>query len=140
MEHVENPTAFDDAGYKGGILKIVVAVLVFTGVFGITLLIYFPHSSWGKQEANLRLASGHLPILEERLRRLPGADQVKASRYTGVGGSISVDGNVPDERTAEAVVREVLATAPPVPVTFHLIFDQTNILQKIVQATPSSNK
>ena len=133
MEHGQNPASFDDAGWKRGILKIIVTVMVFVGVFALTMVIYFPHSVMGKQEANLRLASRHLPILEERLRHMDGAARVKVGRYTGLGGSISVDGDVPDQPAAEAVVREIMATHPPVPVTFNLTFAETNILRRIVQ-------
>ena len=138
MECAEKPGSFEDAGWKRGLFNMVVAAAVFAGVFGLTLLIYFPHSSWGRQERNLRLASKHLPVLKERLQHLQGVDRVNVGRYTGLGGSISVDGNVPDQRTAEAVVRAIVDTSPPVPVSFNLTFNQTNILRKIVQPTSSS--
>ena len=68
MECVKEPTAFAHSGWKSGTLKIIVAIVGFVAVFALTLIIYLPHSPLGKQEANLRLASLHVPIIESRLR------------------------------------------------------------------------
>jgi hypothetical protein len=121
------------------IVKIVAAIAVFAVVFAVTWFVYFPHSPWGKQEANLKLASQHRPLVEQRLRRMPGTELVKVGRFTGLGGSMSVYGEVADQQTAEAVIREVMATVPPVTVDFHLTVGRTDKIERVVEPDGAAN-
>jgi hypothetical protein len=114
-------------------VKIRIAIVVFVGVFALTWFVYYPHSPLGKQMANLRLAEKHQPQAEMSLRQTTGADKVRVGVYTGLGGSLSVSGDVSDEQTAEAVVRAVLASGPPVTVQFLLTVGETNIFREIVE-------
>src|SRR5258706_16156691 len=99
-----------------GVFKLAAVVVVFLCVFSITWFVYFPHSPLGRQEANLKLAENHLLIARDRLRQVKGAEKVKVGVYNGLDGSLSVFGDVESERTVEAVMSEILATAPPVTV------------------------
>ena len=65
------------------IYKIGAALVVLIGTFAITWFVYFPHSPWGKQEANLKLAHLHEPVLVEKLRHTEGAEQAM-SQYIPV--------------------------------------------------------
>jgi len=116
-----------------GVLKVLAALLVFACIFALTWWVYFPHSPLGKQLANLKLAHAHAPIAEGKLRSLRGPEEVKVGAYTGLGGSLAVSGEVPDEQTAERVMAEVLATRPPVTVRFELSLGETNSMWKVVQ-------
>ena len=85
------------------------------------------------------MAEESLPRVQESLRRMTGTDKVRAGVYTGLGGSLSISGDVADEQTAEAVIRAVLASNPPVTVQFLLRAGETNIVQKIVQQDSAAN-
>jgi hypothetical protein len=121
------------------IYKIVAALVVLVGTFTITWFVYFPHSPWGKQEANLKLAHVHEPIVVEKLRHTEGAEQVNVGVYTGLGGALGIGGKVKDSETAERVVADVMATMPPVPVDFNISISDTDMLQRVVQPNASVN-
>ena len=121
------------------VVKTGVAVTVFVSVFALTWFFYFPHSPWGKQKANLKRAEELRPMVEQRVRQLAGTDRVKVGVYTGLNGSLSVSGHVANEQIAEVVIREVLATKPPITVQFDLIIGGTDVIQKIVQPDITSN-
>jgi hypothetical protein len=113
--------------------KIAVALLVFIGTFTLTWFVYFPHSPWGKQKANLKLAHRHESVVAEKLRHTEGAEHVNVGAYTGLGGALAVGGKVKDSETAERVVKDVMATSPPVPVDFNISISDTDLLQRIIQ-------
>ncbi|MGN6552652.1 MAG: hypothetical protein ACTHLW_02820 [Verrucomicrobiota bacterium] len=113
-------------------VKIGVAIFVLVGVFALTWFVYYPHSPLGKQETNLKLAEKHQPKVETSLRQLTGADRIRVGVYTGLGGSLSVSGDVADDQTAERVISAVLASGPPVTVQFLLTVGETNIIRKVV--------
>src|SRR6187431_369507 len=115
------------------LVKIGVAIVVLVGVFALTWFVYYPHSPLGKQMANLRLAEVHQPKVETSLRKLTGADRVRVGVHTGMGGSLSVSGDVADEQTAEVVISAVLASSPPVTIQFLLTAGETNIIRKVVE-------
>ncbi|MFN7141107.1 MAG: hypothetical protein ACK4UN_17395 [Limisphaerales bacterium] len=73
------------------------------------------------------------------MRQIPGAELVRVDRFTGLGGSLKVHGEVPNEQTAEVVIREVIVTAPPVTVDFTLIAARTNTVWRIVEPTTEGN-
>ena len=129
--------SFDDS--MRAIIKTGAVITVFVAVFAVTWLFYFPHSPWGKQKANLKLADQHRPIVEQRLRQIPGADLVRVAHYTGLGGSLSVSGHVTNEQTAEVLITEVMGTAPPVTVDFNLIVGGTDSVQRIVEPNGAAN-
>lgn len=124
------------------IVKIGVAVAVFAGVFALTWFVYYPQSTLGKQNANLKLAEKLRPMVEQRVRQLEGADRVRVGIHTGWNGSLSVSGHVANEQIAEVMIREVLATKPPIAVRFEFIVRETDLINKIVQPdiTSSSGK
>jgi hypothetical protein len=70
---------------------------------------------------------------------MTGTDKVRAGVYTGLGGSLSVSGDVADEQTAKAVITAVQASSPPVTVRFLLRVGETNIVQKIVDPDGAAN-
>jgi hypothetical protein len=121
--------------------KIAAVITVFACVFALTWFVYFPRSPLGRQLANLKLAEKHRPVVEERLRTIPGANAVKCGAYTGFGGSLSIWGDVADDQTADAVMSGVLATIPPVTIDFSITVGGTNLVRKTVQlgATESNH-
>ncbi len=121
------------------IYKIVAALVVLVGTFTIAWLVYFPHSPWGKQEANLKLAHLHKPIVVEKLRHTEGAEQVNVGVYTGLGGALAIGGKVKDSETAERVVADVMAPTPRVPIDFNISISDTDMLQRVVQPNASAN-
>lgn len=124
-----------NAFVKGGVVGVVLV-----GVFVFTWFVYYPYSPLAKQEANLKLAEAHLPKVETSLRQVAGADRVRVGVHTGLGGSLSISGEVTDELTAEAVIEAVLASSPPVTAQFLLTVGETNILRKIVAQGASANR
>src|SRR5712671_2380260 len=120
-------------------VKVGAATVVLVGVFALTWFLYFPHSPLGRQEANLKLAEEYGPKVMKRLRQMTGTDKVRVGAYTGLGGSLSVSGDVADEQTAEAVITAVVASSPPVSVRFLLTIGGTNIVQKIVEPDGAAN-
>jgi hypothetical protein len=119
--------------------KFFAALVVLIASFIITWLVYFPHSPWGKQEANLKLAHLHEPVVVEKLRQTEGAQQVNVGVYTGLGGALGVGGKVRDAETAEKVVAVVMATKPPVPVDFNISISDTDTLQRVLQPSASAS-
>ena len=123
-------------------LKIGAIIAVFVGVFGITWVVYFPHSPLGKQNTNLKLATLHEPAVRSALRNLKGAERLQVGIYTGLDGSLAVTGKVQDNEMAQRVMAKVLATKPPVTIWFNLVVGETNVIQQIVQphATPNADQ
>lgn len=115
------------------VVKTGVAVAVFVSVFALTWFFYFPHSPWEKQKANLKRAEELRPKVEQRVRQLAGTDRVKVGVYTGLNGSLSVSGHVANEQIAEVVIREVLATKPPIAVRFEFIVRETESINRTFQ-------
>lgn len=124
-----------NAFVKGGVVGVVLV-----GVFAFTWFVYYPYSPLAKQEANLKLAEAHLPKVETSLRQVAGADRVRIGVHTGLGGALSISGEVADEQTAEAVIEAVLASSPPVTAQFLLTVGETNILRRIVAQGASANR
>jgi hypothetical protein len=122
------------------IVKIGVAVAVFVGVFALAWFVYYPQSPLGKQNANLKLAEKLRPMVEQRVQQLEGADHIRVGIDTGWNGSLSVSGHVANEHIAEVVIREVLATKPPIAVRFEFIVRETESINRTFQpedrATP----
>ncbi len=121
------------------IYKVLAALVVLTGSFAIAWFVYFPHSPWGKQEANLKLAHLHEPVVVEKLRHTEGAEQINVGVYTGLGGALGVGGKVKDSETAERVVAAAMATMPPVAIDFNISISDTDMLQRVVQPNASAN-
>jgi hypothetical protein len=122
------------------IYKFVAALIILLASFTVTWLVYFPHSPWGKQEANLKLAHLHEPVVIEKLRQTDGAQEVSVGVYTGLGGALGVVGKVKDVETAERVVAAVAGTMPPVPVDFNISISDTDMLQRVVQPNASASR
>lgn len=119
--------------------KIGVIIALFILVFTLTWVVYFPYSPLGVQSANLKLAEGHEAILKARLQNLKDVEKLMVAPYTGLGGSLAVQANVPDKPTAEKIMTEVLATRPPVTVKFLFIVGETTLIQRVVQPNSAAN-
>ncbi len=137
MRRVAELSTFGDP--MSALKKLAAAIGVFVVVFALTFFLYFPYSPLGRQQTNLRLAEEHRPKAEEGLRRIPGADRVRAATYTGLGGSLSISGDVKDEQTAERVISTILSSGPPVTVRFDLMVGETGIVRKTVEPPSRAN-
>ena len=76
------------------------------------------------QLINLRHAKQHISIVRQQLDAVPEFRQLRVVAYTGSGGTLLVEGQLPSEADADRARSIVEATKPPVTVKYW--FDITN--------------
>lgn len=73
-----------------------------------------------RQYQNMKKADLHVPLVRQKLDKIPEFRQLRVARYTGGGGSLIVIGVVSSEADVTRVKEIVKQTSPPVAVVYQL--------------------
>jgi hypothetical protein len=101
-----------------------ILLVVFVVIAALGAIELFTGPTLVHQLINMRHARQHLPVVRQQLDAVPEFRQLRAEVYTGSGGTLLIEGQLPSEADADRARAIIEATKPPVTVKYWI--DITN--------------